>query len=161
MSWWIIYKKKCWELMRTMGEYFIQYFINDYDKKEWVEIKEPAVEPTHSLKISDLKTLIVICKVFYELHTTRRLSVTHLMAFPTYKPTKDLKSRDLQVGQSSTRRIAFTEIWSWELHFIFLSNTSKIANLMCKPYLPIISEFLRNPGNDMGRFSNLHQKFFS
>ena len=55
--------------MRTMAKYFIQFFINVYNQKVWVAIREPGVEPTHSLKQSDLKTLIGIGKVFYKLYT--------------------------------------------------------------------------------------------
>ena len=50
--------------MRTMAKYFIQFFINVYNQKERVAIREPGVEPTHSLK-----TLIGIGKVFYKLYT--------------------------------------------------------------------------------------------
>ena len=144
--------------MRTVAKYFISIF------HKWLWSKRTSRDQRARCRTYPLSQAIrsedINCNwlsVLWTIHY-RRLSVTHILAFPTYKPTKDLRSQDLQVGQSSAVRIAFTEIWSWKLHLIFFSNTAKIANLMCKPYLPIISEFLRSPANDMRRLSDFTKK---
>ena len=52
----------------------------------------------------------------------------------------------------------------WDLNLetpshLFIKHSENCkSELMCKPYLPIISEFPRNPANDMGRLSDFTKK---